>query len=402
MDIHQVLRQQYDAYNDLYEENLDATQDLQHTLIHDILPGLVDELGWDADKVRFARDWLEDTPVIFRTLKRHKFTSSFALVALRTTLIWRLELLPPLASDPPSPYLLCLPTLNCDPFGRPIIVIQLAKLLESTQNLQCLIIHHVELMRLHLVRLNEMRVVQQIDPVPVLQYVALLDISGMSLNGVQMIELLNWFVHELLPRFPGLLATVFVLNYSWAHAGLWNLAKRLLPSTALQKIFFPSDVELQRMLTAESLPEEWGGRLPSINSIDNQLRCYVAPASPRQIARAPPSVDYDPTLLPAPLPPHTVPSRTSLSNPFFGYPVIYDPSSSLSLRHGRRRKRDLVYTLLRLWWARWAGSTKTLLVVALIVAILTLRRKAWVPRFFLKLYRPSSRTTAALLSSFSR
>ena len=61
MDIHQVLRQQYDAYNDLYEENLDATQDLQHTLIHDILPGLVDELGWDADKVRFARDWLEDT-----------------------------------------------------------------------------------------------------------------------------------------------------------------------------------------------------------------------------------------------------------------------------------------------------------------------------------------------------
>lgn len=61
MDIHQVLRQRYDAYNDLYEENLDATQDLQHTLIHDILPGLVDELGWDTDKVRFARDWLEDT-----------------------------------------------------------------------------------------------------------------------------------------------------------------------------------------------------------------------------------------------------------------------------------------------------------------------------------------------------
>lgn len=50
-------------------------------------------------------------------------------------------------------------------------------------------------------------------------------------------------------------------------------------------------------------------------------------------------------------------------NPFFGYPVSSAPGlarhpSVPGLRHGRRRKRDLVRTLLVLWWERWGTSLK--------------------------------------------
>lgn len=76
---------------------------------------------------------------------------------------------------------------------------------------------------------------------------------------------------------------VFVLNYSWAHAGLWTLAKRLLPSTALQKIFFPSDVELQRMLTAESLPEG--------------ARCYLCIVKLADIGLKNGEVDFHPSIV---------------------------------------------------------------------------------------------------------
>ena len=53
-------------------------------------------------------------------------------------------------------------------------------------------------------------------------------------------------------------------------------------------------------------------------------------------------------------------SPRSQLNPFYGYPI--DPSSyALAplplpyLRHGRRRKRDLIRTLAVLWWEKWGS-----------------------------------------------
>lgn len=114
-------------------------------------------------------------------MQRHKFISSFALEALRDTLLWRLKTLRPLRGEPPSPFLSCLPTAVRDPFGRPILVLKLAPLSDSTTNLKNAFILHMELMRLHLVHVNgPLRVVAR----PVLQYVALLDISGATFNNV--------------------------------------------------------------------------------------------------------------------------------------------------------------------------------------------------------------------------
>jgi hypothetical protein len=44
-----------------------------------------------------------------------------------------------------------------------------------------------------------------------------------------------------------------------------------------------------------------------------------------------------------------VPGTHSSLNPFFGYPI----TPSMRPRHGRRRKRDLLKTLILLWWMKW-------------------------------------------------
>lgn len=47
--------------------------------------------------------------------------------------------------------------------------------------------------------------------------------------------------------------TVFVLNYGWAYAGMWQLAKRVLPNTALERILFPSKQELLEFFDEDHL-----------------------------------------------------------------------------------------------------------------------------------------------------
>ena len=63
-------------------------------------------------------------------------------------------------------------------------------------------------------------------------------------------------------------------------------------------------------------------------------------------------------------------SSMSLLNPFFGYPAAYDAAATPSLRHGRRRKRDLLYTLARLWWARWRSLVKLTALILILVLVL--------------------------------
>lgn len=54
---------------------------------------------------------------------------------------------------------------------------------------------------------------------------------------------------------------------------------------------------------------------------------------------------------------HFLPAMSAL-NPYFGYPVVPSPGSSVpSLKNGRRRKRDLARTLFRLWLVKLKGWT---------------------------------------------
>lgn len=56
----ETLREQADLFAEVYEEHLEGTKSLQHTLIEDILPGLVDELDLQEEDEERARLWLGD------------------------------------------------------------------------------------------------------------------------------------------------------------------------------------------------------------------------------------------------------------------------------------------------------------------------------------------------------
>ena len=71
-----------------------------------------------------------------------------------------------------------------------------------------------------------------------------------------------------------------------------------------------------------------------------------------------------------------LPSMSTL-NPYYGYPVLSQPGSSVPyLKNGRRRKRDLVRTLTLLWIARLkriADKTWMWIILTLILWALGLK-----------------------------
>jgi hypothetical protein len=54
-------------------------------------------------------------------------------------------------------------------------------------------------------------------------------------------------------HFPGMVGAIFVLNYGWMYAGMWQLAKRVLPNTALERILFPTNADLLQFFDKDSL-----------------------------------------------------------------------------------------------------------------------------------------------------
>ena len=162
---------------------------------------------------------------------------------------------PPESSSPIS-NLHCLPTY--DPFGRPILVIKVIPLDEDIKSQKRFIIQAFERLRIYLKCLCD--TAEDIKE-PTLQYVALLDLQQLSLQGLvrdsyvkaffhsdvtilQNIDLFNWTLREVIPMFPGMVAggelltlapsihpsislisTVFILNYSWVHSGMWSVFK---------------------------------------------------------------------------------------------------------------------------------------------------------------------------------
>lgn len=130
-----------------------------------------------------------------------------------------------------------------------------------------------------------------------------------------------------------------------------------------------------------------GGDLPPLSSIESPLYRYITPVpeSPTSSDRSAGSTaipdrtdDTSPQPQPqfrhqapeASPPRRTVVSATSLLNPFFGYPATAatadDSTSAPTLRHGRRRKRDLFRTLVRLWWSRWRYHVNAVLVLLML------------------------------------
>ena len=176
------------------------------------------------------------------------------------------------------------------------------------------------------------------------------------------------------------------------------LCRHLLPENALSRVFFPSKDELVEFFSPSALPQgkaqrpcssskmveyaiDYGGSLPKLSLLED-------PMSPRL-----PEAEIEVTSAPSP-PPISTPvprttswlSPTSLLNPFFGYPVSPPSNRGLPyLRYGRRRKRDLVRTLLTLFWIRWhkhviIGGCLTVLLMLWKLRFARLRLRLQLPR----------------------
>ncbi|KAH9485075.1 hypothetical protein JR316_0001981 [Psilocybe cubensis] len=254
MEILKRLQKNRDALLEQYHTNLEDIYSLQDTLIRDILPSVTDELELSVESQEWAKEWLSDTCTLHVSpFQRNKFTRSFSLEAVQKTLLWRLDNLWPIEPPKSIPNLHCLPADIRDPLGRPILVVEMSAVDESLDSQKRSIIQAFEQLRLHLRKLYDS---SDDDARPPLQYVVLLDLSQLSLHSIN-IDLFTWAVREVIPRFSGLVAAVFMLNYSWAHAGLWNVFKRLLPESALSRVFFPSKNELVEYFSESALPQVW-------------------------------------------------------------------------------------------------------------------------------------------------
>ncbi|KAF8070799.1 CRAL-TRIO domain-containing protein [Lyophyllum atratum] len=388
MSTTELLRENCERLLVQYNSNIQAVLGLQATLIRDILPSVTDELELSPEATEWAKEWLEDTHTLFRICRRNNFTRSFAMESIRKNLVWRLRNLWPLGQSVPIPMLHCLPENAHDPFGRPILLLEVLPLDVPYDAVRPIILQTFERLRRHL---NDLRA-SPTPRSPILQYIVLLDLQGFSMRSFDL-DLLTWITREIIPQFPGMLAGVFMLNYSWVHSGMWNLVKRVLPASALSRVFFPSDEELIQFLTPSSLPKDYGGALPALKLLEDPLRTQETPLESLAIDYSQTQADDPPSA--SQLPASTSLSPTSLLNPFFGYPAS-SSYGSLSLPHGRRRKRDLARTLALLFWIRWRKP----LVVGLLLAVCAIILKLGTRRAHVRSLRSFLKQKLILLFKF--
>lgn len=282
-----VHQKQKDLSNQ-YKSHREAVTHLQSTTIDDVLPSLADEEDWDSDAQERAKAFLQDEATVFRFLRRARFDTDAAITLLSATLKWRIRTdldmlsvasLHPLYTSPPNgrPPLLWMGSKFVDRFGRPCGLISLQSL-ERTQDRtldECkeYIVACMEIVRRRIVelraRFQKQQQQEQIqdsspsissfssssDTQGPLQVVIAFDLLSSSMSNLEL-ELLPFLLDLLKNHFPGMVGAVFVLHYGWVHAGMWGLAKRILPAQALAKIFFPNDAEFTEYFNPDSVPSE--------------------------------------------------------------------------------------------------------------------------------------------------
>ncbi|KAH8116626.1 hypothetical protein DFH11DRAFT_1581912 [Phellopilus nigrolimitatus] len=429
MDVN-LLGEKHAELAGLFKAHAAQTRALRAQALQEIVPDVVLQMALGADEEAWVADYLRDLGSLFRMFRRQKFIASFTHEALRAAVLWRLSVLKPAVSlamrdntrdtdaepltrAPGLGALRCLPLEHLDGFGRPLAVLRVAALDLSAdpELLRREVVLSLEQMRVALQRLNERRPEgnegEGESPVPVLQYVVVVDIEGVSTKSVP-VDLIKWYLREIQPWYYGIVGAAFIINYNWAHVGLWGILKHLLPASAIAKIAFPSKEELVQFvgkgglsMVYAALEDPLDNTPPDSIPTSPSLR---TPSPTQPLSASTPAISSPPSPGPKSRPRHksknAYPSlRFSIDNPFFGYPIDAPPRSPNThptltraagpaassrtrvptLRHGRRRKRDLVRALLVLYWRRWRGPALGVLLTlfVLVGALRAPRVRPW-------------------------
>ena len=130
--------------------------------------------------------------------QKQNFTRSFAMESVRRILMWRLRHLLPLSSVPLPPNLHLLPPSIKDPFGRPIIIMnELASAGNRSVDFKEILGITLERLRIYLKEINKM---EGPSTRPVLQYVVLLDLEGISIRQIVRRVFLNLYLYQVTRR----------------------------------------------------------------------------------------------------------------------------------------------------------------------------------------------------------
>ncbi|GAA5979238.1 hypothetical protein JCM10908_002851 [Rhodotorula pacifica] len=282
------LRARKDQIVEQYRDNLDLVRQVQKQAVDEIVNSLrsrrtgepdeedggdsEEEEGgadtYDEDAIAATTALLGDTVTVFRFCRRARFSPAAALKLLHATCQWRLssgllQLTPASISYLylSKPLLFFHPDLH-DRFGRPCAILNLKHVQRTEDGKLDALKEYArfgwEVARRYLSDLSRKATTSAKDPT--LQMVVIVDLDQAGMSNLEF-ELLPFFLDLLKNNFPGMVGAIFVLNYGWAYAGMWQLAKRVLPNTALERILFPSQAELFEFFDEDNLLVEHGGKI---------------------------------------------------------------------------------------------------------------------------------------------
>ena len=265
--------------------------------------------------------------------------------------------------------------------------------------------------------------------------------------------MVKWLVRDAADQFHGMCSAVFVVNYSWEFGAIWSFIKyaiqlytyglyqhihrHVLPASAKARVIFPTVEELGEYLSEEALPPceskkydhqgfflTFSALNPALNgSCRSVLPYYPSPfpaasrtgSSPARTARSAsstPSAVSTAHTFSVPPPAISRPGRarrisrkqlhpTSHDNSYYGYPTTIEEGIDghgrpVRFQHSRRRKRDLVRTLMWLLLLRcreriahlpWQlqnlarnmipGKRSILILLTAVVLLTSLHRAKW-------------------------
>ncbi|KAJ9108799.1 hypothetical protein QFC21_000119 [Naganishia friedmannii] len=292
---HRQLLDQYSEYLPITERlqlELLETVDQLRDLPRGIKDGDDETVGgsskWDEETVRGLKAWAKDIGVSWRALRRSRFRQDKASELLLETLTVRTS--PPLHTalplhiqtylfkEPTEPIFTILPpTSYADRVGRPIGVLSLRYIKRNIPARNGEI--GKEGIREFAWWIAEMtrRVMSdwyggKFDTVDTKDNIAgggcvlIVDAKDAGIKNLEL-ELLPNLISINHNHFPSQFSTVYVVNHSWTHSGLWACIKRVLPQTALEKIvFLKGEQEIGDIFDLERFPRAYGGK------VDRDLR----------------------------------------------------------------------------------------------------------------------------------
>ncbi|KAG1140729.1 hypothetical protein G6F37_008078 [Rhizopus arrhizus] len=247
--------------NKLYKEHENKVDNIKSTLKKEVTI-IAEEYELTAESLNDLNDFIQDKATLFRYLRKNNYDLPATLSHLLDIIQWRIRhdihqigLQKELLKDPLVYF------HKRDKYNRPILIIHLSYLPKPQDLEGCLmplIIFVLETARRLVWNISKERIEQNMDDPMIFEIVLLVDFK--NANSIPTDIGLFKSLISLLRKYPGMVGTVHLINFSWVYQGLWQMCKIILSNEAKQKVNFPALKELKSIIEPNDLLEEFGGK----------------------------------------------------------------------------------------------------------------------------------------------